>query len=98
MIGAKLWVDEDYDSGIEGCPGARFVVDLNTPLDCSCHQRQVFLPTYSSRKMRNAPRSKKVDGTSVFMVIVDEKDWSQIRLPGLVNCATKRKYFIRNSS
>jgi signal transduction histidine kinase/CheY-like chemotaxis protein len=29
LMGGKLWIDEDYDSGFSGCPGARFVVDLN---------------------------------------------------------------------
>jgi signal transduction histidine kinase/CheY-like chemotaxis protein len=31
LMGGKLWIDEDYDSGLFDCPGARFVVDLNTP-------------------------------------------------------------------
>lgn len=31
LMGGNLWLDERYDSGIEGSPGARFVVDLNTP-------------------------------------------------------------------
>ena len=30
-MGGKLWIDEDYDSGIPGYPGAKFVVDLHTP-------------------------------------------------------------------
>lgn len=28
LMNAKIWLDEDYHSGIEGCPGARFIVDL----------------------------------------------------------------------
>jgi len=31
LMGAKLWLDEEYDSGIKGCPGARFVIDLRKP-------------------------------------------------------------------
>jgi CheY-like chemotaxis protein len=28
-----IWLDESYDSGVEGCPGARFVIQLNsTPI------------------------------------------------------------------
>ena len=30
MMGASLYIDEDYHSGIEGCPGTRFVVQLKT--------------------------------------------------------------------
>jgi CheY-like chemotaxis protein len=30
-MGGTIWLDEDYDSGVPGCPGARFVVDLQTP-------------------------------------------------------------------
>ena len=30
-MGGDVWLDESYDSGVPGCPGARFVIDLNTP-------------------------------------------------------------------
>ena len=30
-MGGDLWYDDTYDSGVDGCPGARFVVDLNVP-------------------------------------------------------------------
>ena len=30
MMGGSLYVDEDYHSGIEGCPGTRFVIQLKT--------------------------------------------------------------------
>ncbi|KAL3915013.1 MAG: hypothetical protein SGILL_005845 [Bacillariaceae sp.] len=33
LMGAKIWLDETYDSGVPGCPGTRFVIDLQrTPL------------------------------------------------------------------
>ncbi|CAB9527207.1 sensor kinase/phosphatase LuxQ [Seminavis robusta] len=31
LIGGELYLDEEYDSGVQGCPGTRFVVDLRTP-------------------------------------------------------------------
>jgi len=31
LLGGDVWLDESYDSGIEGRPGSRFVIDLNTP-------------------------------------------------------------------
>ena len=31
VMGADIWLDESFDSGVPGCPGARFVVDLNEP-------------------------------------------------------------------
>ena len=34
LMDGDIWLDESYHSGIQGCPGARFVVDLNAvPLD-----------------------------------------------------------------
>jgi signal transduction histidine kinase/CheY-like chemotaxis protein len=30
ILGGDLWLDESYDSGIEGRPGSRFVIDLKT--------------------------------------------------------------------
>jgi hypothetical protein len=30
LLGGELRLDPDYDSGVPGCPGARFVVDLKT--------------------------------------------------------------------
>ncbi|KAL7564548.1 hypothetical protein ACA910_013949 [Epithemia clementina (nom. ined.)] len=29
LMGMELWLDEDFDSGIEGSPGARFVIETN---------------------------------------------------------------------
>jgi CheY-like chemotaxis protein len=34
LMGANIWLDETYDSGVPGCPGARFVIDLNQPPIC----------------------------------------------------------------
>ena len=31
LLGGEIWLDDDYDSGIEGCKGARFVIALKTP-------------------------------------------------------------------
>ena len=31
MMGGDIVLDENYDSGIEGCPGARFSIFLNRP-------------------------------------------------------------------
>lgn len=28
---AELWLDEEYHSGVEGCPGTRFILDLHAP-------------------------------------------------------------------
>ena len=34
LMGGNIWLDDTYESGVEGLPGARFVVDTNTaPLD-----------------------------------------------------------------
>ena len=30
-MNGDIWLDAEYDSGIPGCPGARFVVNLNAP-------------------------------------------------------------------
>jgi signal transduction histidine kinase/CheY-like chemotaxis protein len=31
LMGGKLYIDDGYDSGVPGCPGTRFVVELNKP-------------------------------------------------------------------
>jgi CheY-like chemotaxis protein len=31
LMGGELWIDDAYDSGVEGCPGTRFVIDLHVP-------------------------------------------------------------------
>ena len=31
LMQGELWLDETYDSGVEECPGARFVIDLKRP-------------------------------------------------------------------
>ena len=31
LMNAKIWLDETYNSGVDGCPGARFVIDLQKP-------------------------------------------------------------------
>ncbi|KAL3906226.1 MAG: hypothetical protein SGILL_009355 [Bacillariaceae sp.] len=38
LMGAELWLDDTYDSGVPGCPGTRFVIDLHrSPLQ-RCNQ------------------------------------------------------------
>jgi signal transduction histidine kinase/CheY-like chemotaxis protein len=31
LLGGHIWLDEGFDSGVEGCPGTRLVIDLKTP-------------------------------------------------------------------
>jgi CheY-like chemotaxis protein len=31
LMGAHVWFDDSYESGVPGCPGSRFVIDLQTP-------------------------------------------------------------------
>lgn len=31
LMKGDLWLDESYDSGFEGCPGTRFILDLRVP-------------------------------------------------------------------
>ena len=31
LMNGRIWLDETYHSGIENCPGTRFVIDLNVP-------------------------------------------------------------------
>jgi signal transduction histidine kinase/CheY-like chemotaxis protein len=31
LMGAHVWFDDTYESGVVGCPGSRFVIDLQTP-------------------------------------------------------------------
>lgn len=30
LMNGDIWLDETYDSGVEGCPGTRFAINLNT--------------------------------------------------------------------
>ena len=40
LLEADLWLDDNYDSGVEGCPGSRFILDLHTPpIDVRQHQQ-----------------------------------------------------------
>jgi signal transduction histidine kinase/CheY-like chemotaxis protein len=44
LMGAEIWYDESFHSGIEGCPGTRFVINLNVPplkLDDDIHEAHV---------------------------------------------------------
>jgi CheY-like chemotaxis protein len=31
IMGGDISLDKDYDSGVDGCPGARFIINLNKP-------------------------------------------------------------------
>jgi CheY-like chemotaxis protein len=31
LMGGDIWLDQDYDSGVDGCPGSRFIINLNKP-------------------------------------------------------------------
>jgi len=36
VMGAKIWLDDSYNSGVPGFPGTRFVIDLKSPPIVSC--------------------------------------------------------------
>ena len=72
LMGGCLYIDDDYHSGIEGCPGTRFVIQLKIPplqldnamLDdqVSCHvkarrRRRVLLSCSKSTHSSKAPLS-----------------------------------------
>jgi len=49
LMGGKIYLDEDYDSGIEGHPGTRFVIDMQAPaLDAPSEA-----PSMYSNRIRN---------------------------------------------
>jgi signal transduction histidine kinase/CheY-like chemotaxis protein len=31
LMKGEIWIDETYDSGVAGCPGTRFIMDLHSP-------------------------------------------------------------------
>ncbi|CAB9526880.1 sensor kinase/phosphatase LuxQ [Seminavis robusta] len=77
-MGGNVWLDEDYESGVEGCPGACFVVELHTnPVDI-----EATLPTDSDSDLHNGATNVQValpnsdtgkDETAVHESPADEK-------------------------
>eukprot|EP00339_Tiarina_fusa_P000617 CAMPEP_0117085776 /NCGR_PEP_ID=MMETSP0472-20121206/60263_1 /TAXON_ID=693140 ORGANISM="Tiarina fusus, Strain LIS" /NCGR_SAMPLE_ID=MMETSP0472 /ASSEMBLY_ACC=CAM_ASM_000603 /LENGTH=924 /DNA_ID=CAMNT_0004815097 /DNA_START=60 /DNA_END=2834 /DNA_ORIENTATION=+ len=56
LMGGKLWIDEEYDSGVAGCPGARFVVDLNVaPMEWDDDILKEYESSSSSEDISTAP-------------------------------------------
>ena len=56
LMGGELYLDESYDSGVEGCPGARFVVHLKGihPIIESLDQKDADSTTYGGTRFSNA--------------------------------------------
>ena len=75
LMNGHIWFDDDYDSGIEGCPGTRFVIDLRVPqLDidaCKLEQLAGLPRTNSSSASQKPPalsRQKLPRNLSILFV------------------------------
>lgn len=61
LMGGSLFIDEDYRSGIEGCPGTRFVIQLKIP---PLHlNKMIFEPRVSAIDGAGLGRSHMLDDT-----------------------------------
>lgn len=66
----NVWLDESYDSGIEGCPGACFVIQLNkVPFDV-----ESALPVSNIESDNNFPGIKLADEETVENGAVTNQD------------------------
>jgi len=53
MMGGSLFIDEDYNSGIEGCRGTRFVIQLNiAPLQLNEMVFEPEMPAHERARLR----------------------------------------------
>jgi hypothetical protein len=76
LLHGDIWLDEAYDGGVEGSPGARFVIRLNTPPLSSetilqSQSRQFFESGGSSLLRKMIPslrRSSSCRKTSILFV------------------------------
>lgn len=48
LMGADIWLDNTFDSGVEGCPGTRFILRLNQPAIDMEEQQQYSAPPPSA--------------------------------------------------
>ncbi|CAB9502360.1 sensor kinase/phosphatase LuxQ [Seminavis robusta] len=56
LLGGDIWLDESFDTGIEGCPGTRFIIDMGsgpmeTPDDAHDATGEESSPQQSSRHL-----------------------------------------------
>jgi len=64
LLGGDLWLDETYDSGVEGCPGARFVISLNTaPLQLN----EDVLDSYEAHQTYRLSASTATSSDNAFL-------------------------------
>jgi signal transduction histidine kinase len=81
LLKGDIWLDKTYDSGMEGCPGTRFVVELKTPavaLDTmteasydesiNCENRAGLEVANSGEESDTAPLLELPDKLSVLFV------------------------------
>jgi CheY-like chemotaxis protein len=72
LMGAEIWCDETYDSGIDGCPGARFVVNLKKPpLHCEGDATMPIGALASNDSGVATGRIKKVESESPQIAMQD---------------------------
>ena len=66
LLGGELSLDETFDSGIEGCPGARFVLTLR------CDPIELEEDDIKDDQDQDSPLVAAIDGIST---IAENKDW-----------------------
>jgi len=75
LMGGRLYLDDQYDSGIEGCPGTRFIVDLNVaPMDPDSIDLDKYDPVVTAPEMSsettscNSLSESRIDGTNALEI------------------------------
>jgi signal transduction histidine kinase len=54
LLGGRIWLDKEYNSGIPGCPGACFVINLRSPsIEDDCEQIEEVVSTQESEVSRD---------------------------------------------
>ena len=91
-MGGEIWLDETYDSGVDGCPGAGFVIDLKAPpvaaLEIAVASAESpKLTIHNEKTIQKSPKLQELPkGLSVLIVdddMVLRKMLKRARLPKL---------------
>jgi CheY-like chemotaxis protein len=64
IMGSHIWFDKGYDSGVDGCPGARFIINLNKPPHSPDQTWESWSSLHEENSMSHKGDASDEDGTT----------------------------------
>jgi hypothetical protein len=82
LLGGTIILDNEYDSGVEGCPGSKFIIYLKVaPLDTSEYEEKLGGAAIGEGSERGEGTPEASDDSNDSTAVLEEERQSLLQIP-----------------